>query len=149
MQGELRFLHRGGSWVWIEGYAQNLLQDESVRAIVVNYRDVTQRKATERQLEYQAYYDALTGLPNRLLFRDRVIYAIAQARRNRRGVAVMYLDLDHFKLVNDSLGHSLGDALLSEVAAPPPSCVPAPHPISPPGGDEVTHPLIDTPRSPA
>jgi PAS domain S-box-containing protein len=108
MQGELRFLHRNGSWVWLEGYAQNLLHDENVQAIVINYRDVTQRKATERQLEYQAYYDALTGLPNRLLFRDRVVNAIAQARRNRRGMAVMYLDLDHFKNVNDGLGHSTG-----------------------------------------
>src|SRR5258708_9452644 len=113
MQGELRFLHSDGLWVWLEGFAQNLLHDENVRAIVVNYRDVTQRKETEKQLEYQAYYDALTGLPNPLLFRDRVINAIAQAHRNRRGMAVMYLDLDHFKNVNDGLGHSTGDPLLA------------------------------------
>ncbi len=148
-QSELRFRHRNGMWIWLEAFAQNMLHDPSVGAIVLNYRDVTQRKATEKQLEYQAYYDALTGLPNRLLFRDRVIYAIAQARRNRRGVAVLYLDLDHFKLVNDSLGHSLGDALLSEVAARLQGCVRASDTISRLGGDEFTILLIDTSSSEA
>jgi diguanylate cyclase (GGDEF)-like protein/PAS domain S-box-containing protein len=148
-QVELRFRHRNGMWIWIEVFAQNMLRDPSVGAIVLNYRDVTQRKATEKQLEYQAYYDALTGLPNRLLFRDRVINAIAQARRNRRGVAVMYLDLDHFKLVNDSLGHSLGDGLLSEVAARLQTCVRASDTISRLGGDEFTILLIDTSSSEA
>jgi len=148
-QAELRFRHRNGMWIWLEVFAQNMLLEPSVGAIVLNYRDVTQRKATEKQLEYQAYYDALTGLPNRLLFRDRVVNAIAQAQRNRRGVAVMYLDLDHFKLVNDSLGHSLGDALLSEVAARLQSCVRASDTISRLGGDEFTILLIDTSSSEA
>jgi len=146
---ELRFRHRSGIWIWLEAFAQNMLHEPSVGAIVLNYRDVTQRKATEKQLEYQAYYDALTGLPNRLLFRDRVVNAIAQAHRNRRGVAVMYLDLDHFKLVNDGLGHSLGDALLSEVAARLQSCVRASDTISRLGGDEFTILLIDTSSSEA
>jgi len=146
---ELRFRHRSGIWIWLEAFAQNMLHEPSVGAIVLNYRDVTQRKATEKQLEYQAYYDALTGLPNRLLFRDRVVNAMAQAQRNRRGVAVMYLDLDHFKLVNDGLGHSLGDALLSEVAARLQSCVRASDTISRLGGDEFTILLIDTSSSEA
>jgi len=148
-QAELRFRHKNGMWIWLEAFAQNMLHDPSVGAIVLNYRDVTQRKATEKQLEYQAYYDALTGLPNRLLFRDRVMNAIAQAQRNRRGVGVMYLDLDHFKLVNDSLGHSLGDALLSEVAGRLQSCVRASDTISRLGGDEFTILLIDTSSSEA
>jgi diguanylate cyclase (GGDEF)-like protein/PAS domain S-box-containing protein len=148
-QVELRFRHRNGMWIWIEAFAQNMLHDPSVGAIVLNYRDVTQRKATEKQLEYQAYYDALTGLPNRLLFRDRVINAIAQARRNRRGVGDVYLDLDRFKLVNDSLCHSLGDGLLSEVAARLQSCVRASDTISRLGGDEFTILLIDTSSSEA
>ena len=148
-QAELRFRHRSGVWIWLEVFAQNMLHEPSVGAIVLNYRDVTQRKATEKQLEYQAYYDALTGLPNRLLFRDRVVNAIAQADRNRRGVAVMYLDLDHFKLVNDGLGHSLGDALLSEVAARLQSCVRGSDTISRLGGDEFTILLIDTSSSEA
>jgi len=124
--------------VWLEGFAQNLLHDPSVGAIVVNYRDITQRKATEKQLEYQAYYDALTGLPNRLLFRDRVVTAIAQAQRNRRALAVMYLDLDHFKLVNDGLGHSVGDKLLGQVAERLATSVRASDTISRLGGDEFT-----------
>ena len=148
-QAELRFRHRNGMWIWLEAFAQNMLHEPSVGAIVINYRDVTQRKATEKQLEYQAYYDALTGLPNRLLFRDRVVNAIAQAQRNRRGVAVMYLDLDHFKLVNDGLGHSLGDALLSEVAGRLQGCVRASDTISRLGGDEFTILLIDTSSSEA
>ncbi|HEV7424750.1 MAG TPA: EAL domain-containing protein, partial [Thermoanaerobaculia bacterium] len=148
-QTELRFRHHSGVWIWLEVFAQNMLQEPSVGAIVLNYRDVTQRKATEKQLEYQAYYDALTGLPNRLLFRDRVVNAIAHAHRNRRGVAVMYLDLDHFKLVNDSLGHSIGDALLSEVAARLQTCVRASDTISRLGGDEFTILLIDTSSSEA
>src|ERR1051326_6868958 len=150
-QGELRFLHKNGTWVWLEGFAQNLLHEPSVGAIVVNYRDITQRKATEKQLEYQAYYDALTGLPNRLLFRDRVFTAIAQAQRNRRALAVMYLDLDHFKLVNDGLGHSVGDKLLTQVAerlgggggGPPPAST------SRLGGDEFTLLLNDVGNSDA
>src|SRR5438445_2294841 len=141
---ELRFLHKNGTWIWLEAFGQNLLHDQSVRAVVVNYRDITQRKATEKQLEYQAYYDALTGLPNRLLFRDRVVNAIAQAKRHRRGIAVMYLDLDHFKLVNDGLGHSVGDSLLSEVAARLQGSIRASDTISRLGGDEFTILLNDT-----
>jgi diguanylate cyclase (GGDEF)-like protein/PAS domain S-box-containing protein len=143
-QAELRFLHKNGTWIWLEAFAQNLLDDSSVAAIVVNYRDITQRKATEKQLEYQAYYDALTGLPNRLLFRDRVVNAIAQARRHRSGMAVLFLDLDHFKLVNDGLGHSVGDGLLSEVAARLQGSIRASDTISRLGGDEFTILLNDT-----
>jgi len=148
-QGELRFLHKNGTWVWLEGFAQNLLHEPSVGAIVVNYRDITQRKATEKQLEYQAYYDALTGLPNRLLFRDRVFTAIAQAQRNRRALAVMYLDLDHFKLVNDGLGHSVGDKLLTQVAERLAAAVRASDTISRLGGDEFTLLLNDVGNSDA
>jgi len=143
-QAELRFLHKNGTWIWLEAFGQNLLHDSSVNAIIVNYRDITQRKATEKQLEYQAYYDALTGLPNRLLFRDRVVNAIQQAKRHRRGIAVMYLDLDHFKLVNDGLGHSVGDGLLSEVAARLQGSIRASDTISRLGGDEFTILLNDT-----
>ncbi|HVR39832.1 MAG TPA: diguanylate cyclase, partial [Thermoanaerobaculia bacterium] len=136
--GELRFQHKDGSWIWLEGFSQNLLHEPSVGAIVLNYRDITQRKATEKQLEYQAYYDSLSGLPNRLLFRDRVVNTISLARRNRHGLAVLYLDLDHFKLVNDGLGHSFGDVLLAEVAKRLQSCLRASDTISRIGGDEFS-----------
>jgi diguanylate cyclase (GGDEF)-like protein/PAS domain S-box-containing protein len=136
--GELRFRHKNGTWVWLEGFSQNLLHEPSVQAIVLNYRDVTQRKETEKQLEYHAYYDSLTGLPNRLLFRDRVVNTLSLTRRNRRGLAIMYLDLDHFKLVNDGLGHSFGDLLLADVARRLQSCLRASDTISRIGGDEFS-----------
>src|SRR6266498_4586110 len=79
------------------------------RLIVSVSRDVSERKRVEEQIEYQAYHDALTGLPNRRLFRDRLTVALAHARRTSAPLAVMFLDLDRFKDVNDSLGHSLGD----------------------------------------
>ncbi len=79
-------------------------------------RDITKRKEAEALVKYQAYHDLLTGLPNRALFNDRLDRAITQARRNGTSFAVMFLDLDRFKLVNDTLGHSLGDRLLQEVA---------------------------------
>ena len=138
MGGELRFRHKNGSWIWLEGFSQNLLHEPSVGAIVLNYRDVSQRKETEKQLEYRAYYDSLTGLPNRLLFRDRLVYSLAHAKRNRVGVAVMYLDLDHFKLVNDALGHSFGDRLLGDVARRLQGALRASDTISRIGGDEFS-----------
>jgi diguanylate cyclase (GGDEF)-like protein/PAS domain S-box-containing protein len=136
--GELRFRRKDGTWVWLEGFSQNLLHEPSVGAIVLNYRDVSQRKETEKQLEYRAYYDSLTALPNRLLFRDRLVNSLAHAQRNRVGVAVMVLDLDRFKLVNDSLGHSLGDRLLADVARRLQSALRASDTISRIGGDEFS-----------
>jgi diguanylate cyclase (GGDEF)-like protein/PAS domain S-box-containing protein len=137
-RGELRFRHKNGSWVWLEGFGQNLLQEPSVSAIVVNYRDVSQRKETEKQLEYRAHYDSLTGLPNRLLFRDRLVNSLSHARRNRVGLAVMYLDVDHFKLVNDALGHSFGDVLLADIARRLQTALRASDTISRIGGDEFS-----------
>lgn len=136
--GELRFRHKNGRWIWLEGFSQNLLHEPSVGAIVLNYRDISQRKETEKQLEYRAHYDALTGLPNRLLFRDRLVNSLAHAKRNRVGVAVMYLDVDHFKLVNDGLGHSFGDRLLADVARRLDSALRASDTISRIGGDEFS-----------
>jgi diguanylate cyclase (GGDEF)-like protein/PAS domain S-box-containing protein len=78
--------------------------------------DITQRKNAERQIVHQAYHDALTGLPNRMLFFDRLTQALTLARRDERGLAVLFLDLDQFKLVNDTLGHAAGDRLLVEIA---------------------------------
>ncbi len=80
------------------------------------FHDITETKRNQEQIAYQAYHDALTGLPNRLLFNDRLKMALARAQRKHTGLAVMFLDLDRFKNINDSLGHAVGDRLLQSVA---------------------------------
>jgi diguanylate cyclase (GGDEF)-like protein len=78
--------------------------------------DITERKVAEERVQFLAYYDALTGLPNRTLLEDRVVNALSGARRRKEKIALLFLDLDRFKIVNDTLGHSVGDILLKEVA---------------------------------
>ena len=106
-------------------------------------QDITERKATEAQVEYLAYHDQLTGLPNRVLVRDRFEQAVAYATRNAGKVALLFLDLDHFKTINDALGHVVGDALLKEVAARLQLCVRDTDTISRQGGDEFLIVLSD------
>lgn len=89
----------------------------SIVHYVAVFSDITSIKQTQSQLEHLAHHDSLTNLPNRLLFEDRLEHAIAQAKRQKRQLAVLFLDLDRFKNINDSLGHAMGDELLKEVAA--------------------------------
>jgi diguanylate cyclase (GGDEF)-like protein/PAS domain S-box-containing protein len=98
--------------------------------------DITDRKQAELQIRYMALHDALTGLPNRTLLQDRLSQAIALARRHREKVAVLMLDLDHFKVVNDSLGHSVGDRLLEAVSKRLKACLRASDIVARLGGDE-------------
>jgi diguanylate cyclase (GGDEF)-like protein/PAS domain S-box-containing protein len=84
--------------------------------LLATVRDITDRKVAEERIQYLAYYDALTGLPNRTLLQDRLAKTLAGARRQKDKVALLFLDLDGFKNINDSLGHSVGDLLLQEVA---------------------------------
>jgi diguanylate cyclase (GGDEF)-like protein/PAS domain S-box-containing protein len=133
-----RLRHKDGSWRWMEGSGTNLLDEPSVGAIVVNCRDVTDRKRAEDQIVYQAYHDPLTDLPNRMLFSDRLELALAHARREHRRLAVMYCDLDRFKWVNDTLGHAAGDRLLSAVSERLRGCVRDEDTVSRAGGDEFT-----------
>ncbi len=114
--GEARFAHRDGSWRTFEWTARNLVAEPSVAGFVVNAHDVTERTALEEQLRHQAFHDPLTGLANRALFSDRVGHALSRRRRERNMPAVLFLDLDDFKTVNDTLGHGQGDRLLVEVA---------------------------------
>jgi diguanylate cyclase (GGDEF)-like protein/PAS domain S-box-containing protein len=114
---EWRVRHQDGHWLFVEAVATNLVQEPTVRGVVVNTRDITERKSLEAQLVHQAFHDPLTGLANRALFLDRVTHALAvTARYGRLPVAVLFLDLDNFKTVNDSFGHVPADQLLAAVA---------------------------------
>jgi len=107
---------RTGEWLQFEIQHTNLLDDERVQGIVLNCRDISERKIYEDQLAHQAFHDPVTGLANRALFADRVSHALARATREDSMVGVIFIDLDDFKTINDSLGHASGDAVLQEVA---------------------------------
>ena len=113
---ELRVRHADGSWHWFELSVSNLTADPNVGGYVVNMRDVTERRLFELELEYQAYHDPLTRLPNRVAFLERLELALLRNQELRMPLAVLFVDVDRFKLVNDSLGHEAGDRLLVEVA---------------------------------
>jgi diguanylate cyclase (GGDEF)-like protein/PAS domain S-box-containing protein len=133
---EWRIRHCNGHWLAIEAVGTNLLHEPTVRGIVVNARDVSDRKALEAQLTHQAFHDPLTGLANRALFFDRVTHALERGLRSEDGLAVLFLDLDNFKTVNDSLGHAAGDRLLVAAAVRLGVCVRASDTVARLGGDE-------------
>jgi diguanylate cyclase (GGDEF)-like protein/PAS domain S-box-containing protein len=114
---ECSLRHQDGRWLKFEVQHTHLLEDEHVQGIVLNSRDISERKAFEEQLAHQAFHDPVTGLANRALFADRVSHALRSTVRTGSLVAVMFIDLDDFKTINDSLGHQAGDAVLAEVAA--------------------------------
>ena len=133
-----------GGWRDVEAAACNLLGDEAVEGIVLNMRDISERKAFQDELEHQAFHDTLTGLPNRALFRNRVEHALVSRRRDARPVAVLFLDLDDFKYINDSLGHAAGDEVLQEVARRLSDCMRPVDTAARLGGDEFAILLRDT-----
>jgi len=141
-----RIAHADGSWRWLEVTSTNLLHDPGVRGIVANIRDVTERQEFEEQLTRHAFHDPLTGLANRALFRDRIEHALATSALDGDEVAVLMVDLDNFKTVNDSLGHTRGDAVLVEVAGRLTASLRPADTVARLGGDEFAVLLEGAPR---
>lgn len=148
----LKQLHQRGSWegeVWLKrrngehypawvGVTAVFDDEGDLASYVCFFSDISERKASEQRIHRLAYYDALTHLPNRTLFQDRLHTALQQAERNQAWVVLMFLDLDRFKPINDSLGHAAGDRMLKDMAARLLECVADDDTVARMGGDEFT-----------
>lgn len=134
--GEWRWRHHGGEWRHMETVGSNLLDDPNIHGLVFNVRDITERKTLEQQLTHLAFHDPLTGLSNRALFRERLEHALASTDRTGEQVFVLLVDLDDFKIINDTLGHNAGDGLLVAIAIRLKSCIRAVDAAARLGGDE-------------
>ncbi|MDQ2681237.1 MAG: EAL domain-containing protein [Candidatus Eremiobacteraeota bacterium] len=133
---EARIVRHDGNEAAISCSLAPLLEDASITGIVGTAEDITQRKVAERRIEHLAYHDSLTNLPNRRLFGDRLQVAISQSARSAGIVAVLTLDVDRFKGINDSLGHRTGDFLLQEIGDRLRGCVRAGDTVARIGADE-------------
>jgi diguanylate cyclase (GGDEF)-like protein/PAS domain S-box-containing protein len=138
-----RVQHADGSWVHVEVIADNRLDDPAVRGLLLSLRDIGERRALEEQLRHQAFHDPLTGLANRTLFGQRLDAALDAASSSDKDVALLFLDLDDFKTINDSLGHEAGDELLRIVARRIATVLRAEDLASRQGGDEFAVLLCD------
>ena len=138
---EWRNLHTGLRPRWM--YRQVVRVEDGVVVII---RDISERKEAEERISHMAHHDALTGLPNRTLLDDRIRHAIANAQRNHRAIAILFVDLDDFKLVNDSLGHKVGDELLKAVASRMQQCIRQTDTVLRLGGDEFVIVMGDLPE---
>ena len=155
----LKQLHQRGTWegeVWLKrrngehypawvGITAVLDDEGDLASYVCFFTDISERKASEQRIHRLAYYDALTHLPNRTLFQDRLHTALQQAERHKSWVVLMFLDLDRFKPINDSLGHAAGDRMLKDMAERLLDCVDDDDTVARMGGDEFT--LLLQPRA--
>ncbi len=141
---EYRMLHEDGHVVWVNEQAF-IIRDEHGEPWLIQgvIFDITERKKAEEQVAFLAYHDKLTGLPNRVLFEEMLDLAFARAHRHGLGVGVLFLDLDNFKLVNDSLGHHEGDRLLAQLAERLRECTRETDLVARQGGDEFLLLLAD------
>lgn len=140
---EQRFVDRRGQWFWANVYVRALDSAMPEKGPVMLIEDVSEQKLNEERIRHLAEHDPLTDLPNRMLFNDRLSQAIARCRRECSSFALMFLDLDRFKNINDSLGHHVGDQLLRIVAERITASVRESDTVSRPGGDEFTLLLSD------
>ncbi|MGZ8614364.1 MAG: putative bifunctional diguanylate cyclase/phosphodiesterase [Actinomycetota bacterium] len=140
---EFRIRCRDGHYVHTETLRTNLLHDPNVKGTVLNTRDVTERKQFEEQLAHQAFHDSVTSLANRALFHDRVSHALERQSREHEPISVLFMDLDDFKTINDSLGHAAGDQLLHEVGERLKGCLRTADTAARLGGDEFAILLED------
>jgi diguanylate cyclase (GGDEF)-like protein len=113
---ELEIITAKGNHRWVSATGKVDLDNGIKKTISGTFQDITERRQAQEKITQMAYHDALTGLPNRVLFSDRLGIALAQARRNQKNVAVTMLDLDNFKDINDTLGHDVGDLILKAAA---------------------------------
>ena len=144
---EMRLRCSDGNWQTVEASCRNLLDDEAVGGLVINARDISQRKENERALIRAAMHDRLTGLPNRAFFMDRLRLRIERARRSHEALyAVLFLDFDRFKVINDSLGHLVGDQLLVAIGQRLETCLRPGDTVARLGGDEFAILLEDMAR---
>jgi diguanylate cyclase (GGDEF)-like protein/PAS domain S-box-containing protein len=148
-QVEKRYLHKQGNTIWVL-LNVSLIKDSSGAPLLFTeqIQDITARKEMMEKLEYLANHDALTGLPNRILYFDRLEHAVQKARRDQQSVAVMFLDLDYFKHINDIYGHDVGDHLLQIVAQRLQSVLRESDTVARFGGDEFAFLLENTNQEP-
>jgi diguanylate cyclase (GGDEF)-like protein/PAS domain S-box-containing protein len=132
------FWRKDGTHFPVEYVSTPIVEGDKILGAVVTFKDITERKALEKKLQYQAFHDPLTDLPNRALFMDRLGHALARAGQQASEVAVLFTDLDNFKVINDSLGHKAGDQLLVAVAQRLKACLRPVDTVARLGGDEFT-----------
>ena len=136
VQGEHRYSQPGGNHVWVHESISVIADQGGKRSLLVQTQDVTARRAAAWELAQQALHDELTGLPNRALFLNRLKHALTKANRENSQVAVMFIDIDRFKVVNDSLGHEMGDQFLSQISQRIGTAIRAGDTVARFGGDE-------------